>query len=154
MQIGATIVLSGLLCRGPQQPSERRTLTVFANAADFPGFITEDLIMNPSRLLHRRSQQLLPLKKPMASTAITDHLQILRLRFSFRGFRVSGASCLSPHHSLPCPSAGGQDSHQHPAPASTVAYMQDSSLDALSLPPLLCMHLWLVPALCICTPKA
>lgn len=46
-----------------------------------PALVTENIIMDTSRLLDRGSHQLSLLRKPMASWAIMDHLQILLIRF-------------------------------------------------------------------------
>ena len=53
-----------------------------------PAFIVENIVVDPSRLLHRGSHLLSPLRKPTASRALMDPLQILPKRFLLIGFCI------------------------------------------------------------------
>lgn len=117
------MVPTGLLSRRPRQPTLRRTSTPFANAAHPPSpFITEDLAVDHSRLLHRGPQQLLPLRKqwlprpPQTPADFTTEIFAPEVFFCLQTLPafVPSRSLCRPHT--------GVWKHQQPAPASVTEH--------------------------------
>lgn len=97
--VGATMVTSGLLYRGPQQPLPLRTSIALVTWTPSSFFTTSDpavfTVVDPSVLLCRESQQLLSMSKPTAIAATMD-----RCSFTHEGptvFAFGESSCLSYH---------------------------------------------------------